>query len=91
MDQLSIAHAKLRQAVERWGRGAGQAEPDLSWAAVQAEGQDRNVATGTSAGLPLLSSVMDPGLALERSAAASRVRCPAQMSVAAKHVDMFLS
>ena len=73
MDQLSIAHAKLRQAVQQWGRDAGRAEPDLGWAAVQAEGQDRNTATGTSASLPLLSSVMDPGLALERSAAAARV------------------
>ena len=63
---------------------AGQAEPGLSWAAVQAEGQDRNVATGTNASLPLLSSIMDPGLALERSAAAARVPGPAQMSVVAK-------
>ena len=73
MDQLSIAHAKLRQAVEHWGRDAGQAEPGLGWAAVQAEGQDRIMAMGTSASLPLLSSVMDPSLTLERSAAAAQV------------------
>ena len=73
VDQLSIAHAKLRQAVEHWGRDAGRAEPDLGWAAVQAEGQDRNTAMGTSASLPLLSSVMDSSLTLERSAAAARV------------------
>ena len=82
VDQLSIAHTKLRQAVGHWGRGASQTEPDLSWAAVQAEGQDRNMSAGTNASLPLLSSVMDPGLALERSAAAARVPGSAQVSVA---------
>ena len=37
---------------------------------------------GASASLPLLSSVMDPGLALERSAVAARVPGPARISVA---------
>ncbi len=77
---MSEAHSKLRHEAERWGAGAGRAGQAPGWAAVQAEGQDASVAPGTNASFPLLSSIMDPGLSLERTAQAAQVRpdlCPA--------------
>ena len=73
--KMSTAHTTLRQEAERWsaGRGAGRAGQASGWAAVQAEGQDASVAQGTNASFPLLSSIMDPGLSLERSAHAAQV------------------
>ena len=67
VDMLSKAHTKLNYVAEQW---AGQAP---GWAAVQAEGQNSSIARGTTASFPLLSSIMDPGLALERTVQAAQV------------------
>ena len=71
---MSKAHTKLRHEAERWGAGAGRAGQAMGWAAVQAEAQDASVAPGTNASFPVLSSIMDPGLTLERTAQAAQVR-----------------
>ena len=67
VDMLSKAHSKLNYVAEHW---AGQAP---GWGSVQAEGQNSSIAQGTNASFPLLSSIMDPGLALERTAQAAQV------------------
>ena len=75
MDRLSKAHAKLRHETQQWGTstGTGQAGQAMGWAAVQAEGQDSSIAPSTNASFPLLSSIMDPMLSLERTAQAAKV------------------
>ena len=78
VEKLSKAHAKLLREAERWCGGASGAQAGSGWAAVQAEGQDSCVALGTNASFPLLSSILDPGFALERSARAAQVRPPGQ-------------
>ncbi len=73
--KMSKAHTTLRHEAERWsaGKGVGLAGQGMGWAAVQAEGQDASLAQGTNASFPLLTSIMDPGLSLERSAHAAQV------------------
>lgn len=74
--RMSKAHTTLRHEAERWdaGAGAGPAGQAMGWAAVQAEAQDSSIAQGTNASFPLLSSIMDPRLSLERTALAAQVR-----------------
>ena len=78
---MSKAHARVRREAERWSAGGALAGQGTGWAAVQAEGQSSSVAQGTNPSFPLLSSIMDPGLSLERTAQAAQVRHSLLMSL----------
>jgi hypothetical protein len=72
---LGEAHARL---------GAWCSQPEAAaWAAVQADGQDASVQqrAPTSAAFPLLSALLDVGLALDRSPRAERARTSLTVAV----------
>ena len=73
-EALSRAHAKLAQEADGWRAGDGLSGQPMGWAGVQAEGQDSSIAVGCNVSFPLLSSIMDPGLALGRSTQAAQAR-----------------
>jgi hypothetical protein len=74
VEALSRAHAKLVQKAGSWHADNDPAGQPVGWSAVQKEGQDSSVAAGCNVSFPLLSTIMDPGLALGRSTQAARVR-----------------